>query len=100
MMQSLTDIKTNLQQITPFLQQNYHVTQMGIFGSYVRGEQTPNSDLDILIEFQPDARFGLVTFCELEDYLSSTLNLKVDLVMKAGLKPHLGDRILQEVVYL
>jgi uncharacterized protein len=99
-MKSLTGIKANLQQITPFLQQNYHVTQMGIFGSYVRGEQTPDSDLDILIEFQPDARFGLVTFCQLQDYLSDTLHLNVDLVMKAGLKPHLGDRILQEVVYL
>jgi uncharacterized protein len=100
MMQSLSEIKTHLQQITPFLQQHYHVTQIGIFGSYVRGEQTPNSDLDILIEFQPDERFGLVTFCELEVYLSSTLHLQVDLVMKAGLKPNLGDRILQEVIYL
>jgi uncharacterized protein len=66
----------------------------------VRGEQTPTSDLDILVEFAPDAKFGLVKFCELENYLSDALNLKVDLVMKAGLKPNIGDRILQEVIYL
>jgi hypothetical protein len=99
-MRSLKDIQTNLQQIKPFLQQTYKITQMGIFGSYVRDEQTALSDLDILVEFQPEYRFGLVTFCELEDFLSTTLDLKVDLVMKAGLKSHIGDRILQEVIYL
>jgi uncharacterized protein len=99
-MQTLNEIQTNLSQLKPFLQQAYQVAQVGIFGSYVRGEQTPTSDLDILIEFAPTARFGLVKFCELENYLSETLNLKVDLVMKAGLKPNIGDRILQEVIYL
>lgn len=99
-MRSLKDIQTNLQQIKPLLQQTYKITQMGIFGSYVRDEQTALSDLDILVEFQPEYRFGLVTFCELEDFLSTTLDLKVDLVMKAGLKSHIGDRILQEVIYL
>ena len=99
-MQTLTDIQTTLRQIQPFLQQSYQVAQVGIFGSYVLGEQTATSDLDILVEFNPNARFGLVTFCELENYLSETLNLKVDLVMKAGLKTDIGDRILQEVIYL
>jgi uncharacterized protein len=99
-MRSLNDIQTNLRQIQPVLQQTYQVAQVGIFGSYVRGEQSADSDLDILVEFTPEARFGLVKFCELENYLSETLNLKVDLVMKAGLKPNIGDRILQEVIYL
>jgi uncharacterized protein len=99
-MQTLNDIQTHLNRLKPFLQQAYQVTQVGIFGSYVRGDQTPTSDLDILVEFTPEARFGLATFCELENYLSETLNLKVDLVMKAGLKPNIGDRILQEVIYL
>jgi uncharacterized protein len=99
-MQSLPQIQTQLSQIKPFLHQTYQVAQIGIFGSYVRGEQTAHSDLDILVEFSPGARFGLVKFGELENYLSETLHLKVDLVMKAGLKPHIGDRILQEVIYL
>jgi uncharacterized protein len=99
-MPSLNDIQLQLQAIKPVLQETYQVAQVGIFGSYVRGEQTANSDLDILVEFLPDARFGLTKFCELEDYLSDALSLKVDLVMKTGLKPHIGDRILQEVIYL
>jgi uncharacterized protein len=99
-MRSLIDIQTHLRQIQPFLEQAYQVAQVGLFGSYIRGEQTPISDIDILVEFNPDARFGLVKFCELENYLSETLNLKVDLVMKAGLKPNISDRILREVIYL
>jgi predicted nucleotidyltransferase len=58
------------------------------------------SDLDVLVEFAPEARFGLLKFCELENDLSDILGLKVDLVMKAGLKPRIGERILQEVIYL
>jgi predicted nucleotidyltransferase len=45
-------------------------------------------------------RFGLLTFCELENQLSDQLGVKVDLVMKTGLKPHIGERILAEVQYL
>lgn len=99
-MRSLKEIQQTIVQSKPRLQQRYQVTQLGIFGSYVRGEQTEASDLDVLVEFAPEARFGLLKFCELENDLSETLGLKVDLVMKTGLKPHIGDRILQEVIYL
>ena len=99
-MRSLEEIQQTIVQSKPRLQQRYQVTQLGIFGSYVRGEQTEASDLDVLVEFAPEARFGLLKFCELENDLSETLGLKVDLVMKTGLKPHIGDRILQEVIYL
>ena len=99
-MPSLEEIKQTIIQSKPRLQQRYQVTQLGIFGSYVRGEQTETSDLDVLVEFEPEARFGLLKFCELENDLGDTLGLKVDLVMKTGLKPHIGERILQEVIYL
>ncbi len=99
-MRSLEDIKQTIIQCKPRLQEHYQVTQIGIFGSYVRGEQTETSDLDVLVEFAPEARFGLLKFCELENDLSDILGLKVDLVMKAGLKPNIGERILQEVIYL
>lgn len=99
-MRSLEDIKQILIQSKPRLQECYQVAQLGIFGSYVRGEQTETSDLDVLVEFEPEARFGLFKFCELENDLGDTLGLKVDLVMKTSLKPHIGERILQEVIYL
>jgi len=99
-MKSLAEIKQQLECAKPLIQQKYHVTQLGVFGSYVRGEQTQESDIDVLVEFEPGFRFGLLTFCELENHLSDLLELKVDLVMKKGLKPYIGEQILREVVYL
>lgn len=97
-LKTLEDIQTALKRLLPFLQTDYHVSSLGIFGSYVRGEQTPDSDVDLLIEFEPTARFGLLKFCELEDYLSDQLGLKVDLVSRGALKPTIGQRILKEVL--
>ncbi len=99
-MHQLEQIKQKLDQNLIQIKQQYHIKQLGIFGSYIRGEATENSDLDILVEFEPQASFGLLTFCELENYLSDLLTIKVDLVMKDGLKPHIGKNILQEVIYL
>lgn len=99
-MNKLEQIKQKLNQNLREIKQKYHISQLGIFGSYIRGEATENSDLDILVEFDPQARFGLLTFCELENYLSELLAVKVDVVMKEGLKPHISKNILQEVVYL
>ena len=99
-MNKLEQIKQKLNQNLTQIKQRYHITQLGIFGSYIRGEATENSDLDILVEFEPQAKFGLLTFCELENYLSELLAIKVDLVMKDGLKPNIGENILREVVYL
>lgn len=97
---ALEEIQTTLYQHLPEVQQKYHVRRLGIFGSFVRGEQTENSDIDLLVEFDSNVRFGLLTFCQLENDLSELLKRKVDLVMKDGLKPRLGERILQEVIYL
>ena len=99
-MTTLKEIQTTLHQHLPKVQQKYQVRRLGIFGSFVRGEQTETSDIDLLVEFDPTARFGLLTFCELENDLSELLKRKVDLVMKDGLKPRIGERILQEVIYL
>lgn len=99
-MESLEVIKAQIAELKPTLQRDYHITELGIFGSYVRGEQTEASDVDILVEFDPSFKFGLVTYGKIENYIADTLGKKVDLVMKRALKPYIGKRILQEVVYL
>jgi uncharacterized protein len=99
-MKTLTEIREILSQCKPIVQEKFKVRELGIFGSYLRQEQTEESDIDVLVEFEPGFRFGLITFCELEDYLSEMLGVKVDLVMKQGLKPRIGKRILSEVIYL
>jgi uncharacterized protein len=87
-----------LRQHFPEIKKKYSVSYLGIFGSYVRGEQTIESDLDILVEF--DEKPGLFEYIELEDYLSDLLGVKVDLVTRTGLKPNIGKRVLNEVVSL
>jgi uncharacterized protein len=78
--------------------QKYRVTEMGIFGSFVRGEQKKGSDIDILVDFSeiPD----LLKFIELERYLKKLLKKKVDLVDKQGIRPQLRDIIIKEVIYV
>ncbi|NCQ40374.1 MAG: nucleotidyltransferase family protein [Cyanobacteria bacterium] len=93
-------LKEKIRKIKSEIQDEYFIEELGLFGSYVRGEQTENSDIDLLVTFKPEARFGLLTYCELENLLSEKLGKKVDLVMKKGLKPHIGKYILNEVVYL
>ena len=97
----------NLERITAILKEHkkqlkekYGVKDLGIFGSYVRGEYKGRSDLDILVEFEDDAEIGLLKFVNMENYLSELLGVKVDLVEKSALKPRIGKHILEEVVYL
>jgi uncharacterized protein len=85
-----------LRQRLPDLEQRYRIKSLGIFGSYVRGEQHSGSDLDLLVEFHDPP--GLFKFIELECYLSDLLGMKVDLVMKDALKSAIGKRILREVI--
>ena len=78
--------------------QKYHLKEIGVFGSYVRNEQKNSSDLDVLVEYEQTP--GLFSFLRLEDELSKLLGIKVDLVMKSSLKPHIGKIILEEVHYI
>jgi len=80
----------------PELADRYNVKSLGIFGSYVRGEARKSSDLDILVEFNQAP--SLLEFIRMEDDLSKKPGIKVDLVMKTALKPHIGRLILEEVV--
>ena len=82
----------------PALRERYSITSLGVFGSYARGEQKKKSDLDLLVEFERAP--SLFKYVELEDHLSDLVGIKVDLVMKKTLKPHIGRYILAEVVPL
>ncbi|MGF1496083.1 MAG: nucleotidyltransferase family protein [Elainellaceae cyanobacterium] len=97
-MKTLEEIQQWLVQNKSLLRQRYKVRELGVFGSYVRQEQTETSDVDVLVEFSETP--SLLKFVNLENYLSDSLGVKVDLVHKAGLKPRIGERILAEVVYL
>jgi len=71
---------------------------MGVFGSFARGDQRKNSDIDILVEFSKP--IGFFEFLEVEEYLSKILGKKVDLVTNNALKPAIRQDILNDVVYV
>lgn len=97
-MRKLQDIETMLKENKDLLNKRFSVKEIGIFGSFVRGEQKETSDLDILVEFEGSV--SLFEIIRLERFLSELLGEKVDLVMKNSLKPRIGKHILREVVYV
>ena len=89
------ELRGILLQHMPLLRERYGVESLGLFGSYVRGEAGPESDLDLLVRFRQTP--GLIRFVELENCLSDLLGLRVGLVMAEALEPNIGQRILAEV---
>ena len=76
------------------------VDRVGIFGSVVRGEESPESDVDILLEQQPNHRLTLLSLVELEDYLSDRLSRKADSVIGSSIKPLIMEHIYRGVLYV
>jgi predicted nucleotidyltransferase len=72
--------------------------RFGLFGSFVRGEQDDQSDIDLLVEFEP-GRKDFKNFMRLSDFLEEKLGRKVDLLTHESLSPHFGPHILREVEY-
>ena len=95
-MRTLSEIHSILSAHKEELRKRYKVKDMGIFGSFVRGEEKEKSDLDILVEFEdvPD----LLKFIELERYIEKLLGIKVDLAIRSAVRPELKSRILKDAV--
>jgi predicted nucleotidyltransferase len=74
------------------------VAAIGLFGSVVRGEETPSSDVDILVEFE-DQQNTFRNFNKLCDFLEQTIGDHYDLVTRNSLSPYMGPHILDEVEY-
>ena len=97
-MEQIENILKTLQDQKPYLSQRYGITILGVFGSYVRGEQSDESDIDILVELEETRHVDLFDLANIERYLCDLLGLKVDLAIKSGLQKRIGKRILEEVV--
>ncbi len=84
--------------LLPYLRERYGVKELGVFGSYLRGEQRQDSDLDLLVDFEKD--ISLWDVMELEEFLSERLGVRVDLIMKSSLRfrPHTAEKILKSYV--
>ena len=79
--------------------QKLGIVRIGLFGSYVREEQTEKSDIDILLEFEPEKE-NFDNYMTVYDILENLFrNEKVEIVTKNGLSPYIGPQILKEVIY-
>ena len=96
-MLSKVDIETKLQEIRPILIDKFQVSKIGYFGSFGRGQQTENSDLDLLVEFSGPVGWDFFT---LEKFLEEEFGIPVDLVTKNALKNQIKDTILNQVIYV
>ena len=96
-MTDLNNIKQILLQLKPELIDKYHISSIGLFGSVVRDDFTPSSDIDIIVDFsQPIG----IEFIDLADLIETKLKKNVDLVSKRGIKPKYYKVIESEIIYV
>jgi len=93
---TLEEIKKVLDSHRQVLKDKYKVKNIGIFGSYVRGEHRAKSDLDVLVEY--DSPVSLLQIVALENHLTALLGVKVDLVPRRNIRKELKESILKETV--
>lgn len=97
-MKDLTSILAELRALQPELKKRYPIKELGVFGSYVRGEQREDSDLDVLVDLGEG--MTLVDLVRLQLAIGDALGVKVDLAVKDALKPRIEKRMLAEAVML
>ena len=96
-MEQLSQIKQVLQQLKPELSKRFHVQSLGLFGSVVRDDFSPTSDIDIIVDFSQPVG---IEFIDLADYIGQCLQKKVDLVSRRGVKDKYFKAIEREIVYV
>ena len=96
MSDELRRLRDILREELPSLRSRFGVSSLELFGSYLHGVERADSDLDLLVSFSDTP--GLFRFIDLENHLGDLLGVKVDLVSRESLKPHIGRRVLSEAV--
>jgi predicted nucleotidyltransferase len=91
------EVMSKLQQLKPYLEQQYAVKTVGLFGSFADGTYTDSSDVDIMIEFERPIGWQFFT---LEKFLEKSLNRKIDLVTYNALKEQIKPIILSQMRYI
>ena len=89
------DIQIPKERLAQFCER-HRIRKLSFFGSVLRNDFTSVSDLDVLVEFEPDARVGLIRLAQIEDELGRLLGRRVDLNTPAFLSPYFRDQVLNE----
>jgi predicted nucleotidyltransferase len=94
------DILNFLQDNKDYLKKHFHLTKVGIFGSFARNEQKLDSDIDLLIERAPDAKNIFDSDWELKELLKKQFNREVDICTEKYIKPYAKQYILRDAIYV
>lgn len=92
------DVIAILREHEPILKKQYGIEKIGVFGSFARGDEHPDSDVDILVSFRKDEK-TFENFMDCKFYLEELFDRKVDLVMMNSIKPRYKPYIMSEIVY-
>jgi hypothetical protein len=98
-MKTRDQILTFLFQNKKLLRDKYHIIRIGLFGSYARGEQHPNSDSDLLVEFEENTQNLYDLKLSLKDFFRNQLGMEVDICREKYIKPRIKSSIIKETVY-
>jgi hypothetical protein len=82
-----------------YFQEHFYCSKIGLFGSFSRNEQTEKSDIDIIVEFNPDAPDLYETETELNEFLRNRFNRKIDICAEKWIKPIFKPLILKDIIY-
>jgi predicted nucleotidyltransferase len=88
-----------LAQNKKLFQEKYHIVRIGVFGSYARGEQNLNSDIDLLVEFEENTKDLYELKLQIKDFVKTSLGIEVDICREKYIKPRIKSSILKETVY-
>jgi len=92
-------IQLILQEHKNYLVEKFGVSEIALFGSYARGEESKESDIDILVDFREGCK-NFDNYMDLKFYLEELLGKEVDLVIKSAVKPRMKTFILEEIIYV
>ncbi len=92
------ELLMKLKQLKPTLMDQFHVREIRCFGSFIRNEQNPMSDVDLLIDFDDNA--DLIDFVSLSDFLEAHFHKSIDVVPKKALRKELRDKVLKEAMII
>ncbi len=93
-----SDLLVKLRSLKPELCARFAVSRIALFGSYSRGEAKPTSDVDLLVDFLPEARPTYFSLGRLSDYLEAALGKKVDLITRGGLNPRIEPYVREDLI--
>ena len=99
-MYSQQDILKFISTNRSLLREKFHVTRIGIFGSYARKEQTNQSDIDLIVDFENNTQEIYELKLQLKQFFKDRFNVEIDICRERYIKPHFRKRIENEAIYV